>query len=211
MNHLKTYNIFENQNQSKHPGFPTTEEEIHKLCKKYGIGNYTINDDLSLDVDGNVDLNGKKGLMGLPLNFNYVSGDFRCDMNFLITLKGSPKKVDGHFVANTNNLTSLKHVPKYIGKDLYAVKNDIVTFGDVPEYVGGDFYMRLNPIFTLIEPFILFEFLLRKNYLEILYEFNEYLIIKNDEVYLGRLKSFVDEFDLEMPDLEKVKKYYKIV
>jgi hypothetical protein len=30
--------------------------EIHKICKKYGIKNYTINDDLSIDVDGHVDL-----------------------------------------------------------------------------------------------------------------------------------------------------------
>jgi len=33
-----------------------TDKEIHKICKEYGIENYTINNDGSIDVDGYVDL-----------------------------------------------------------------------------------------------------------------------------------------------------------
>ena len=33
-----------------------TNQEIHDICKKYGIQNYTINPDGSIDVNGNVEL-----------------------------------------------------------------------------------------------------------------------------------------------------------
>ena len=42
--------------------------EIHKICQKYGIENYTINPDGNIDVDGNVSLSNKK-LTELP-SFN---------------------------------------------------------------------------------------------------------------------------------------------
>ena len=45
-------------------------QEIHNICKKYNITNYSINSDGSIDVEGNVnlvkknlkELNGKMGL-----------------------------------------------------------------------------------------------------------------------------------------------------
>ena len=42
------------------------EEEIHSLCKKYEIENYTINEDGSIDVDDDVDLE-CRGFTQLPL------------------------------------------------------------------------------------------------------------------------------------------------
>jgi len=62
-----------------------TDKEIHEICKKYGIKNYTINDDGSIDVDGNVNLSYRK-LTKLPLKFNNVSGNFLCYNNQLTTL-----------------------------------------------------------------------------------------------------------------------------
>ena len=55
-------------------------EDIHKICEKYDIKNYTINGDGSIDVDGDVDL-WNKGLDELPLKFNNISGDFICSLN----------------------------------------------------------------------------------------------------------------------------------
>ena len=46
---------------------------ISLICKKYGITNYTINGDGSIDVNGNVNLIGY-GLTELPLRFNRVGG-----------------------------------------------------------------------------------------------------------------------------------------
>ena len=90
MKHIKPYKIFE----SNSPNFPTTREEVIQVCEKYRIENYTINNDLTIDVDGGVYL-GEKDLKHLPLRFNYVSGDFSCYENKLKTLEGSPQTVGG--------------------------------------------------------------------------------------------------------------------
>ena len=99
MKHIKPYKIFE----STSPNFPTTREEVIEVCKKYEIENYTINDDLSIGVDGSVYLE-KKKLEYLPLKFNYVSGNFYCHHNKLKSLEGSPQTVEGDFKCSSNGL-----------------------------------------------------------------------------------------------------------
>ena len=56
---------------------------ISLICEKYGIKNYTINDDGSIDVNGDVYLS-FKDLTELPLTFNKVTGYFNCYNNYLI-------------------------------------------------------------------------------------------------------------------------------
>ena len=80
-------------------------EDIHKICEEYGIENYTINPDGSIDVDGDVNLS-YKALTKLPIKFNHVSGDFYCNHNLLTTLEGSPKSVGGNFYCNGNPIYS---------------------------------------------------------------------------------------------------------
>ena len=76
-------------------------EDIPSICKKYGIENYTINSDGSIDVEGNVDLSYKK-LTKLPLKFKNVSGNFHCYDNQLTSLEGCPKHVGGGFYCHNN-------------------------------------------------------------------------------------------------------------
>jgi hypothetical protein len=61
MKHLKLFEAF---------------EDIDSICKKFGITNYTINPDGTVDVDGDVDLY-NKGLTKLPLKFGKVTGYFQ--------------------------------------------------------------------------------------------------------------------------------------
>jgi len=43
-------------------------------------------------------------------------------------------------------------------------------------------------------------------------DFNDYEIVRNgDTVMLDRLKEFIKGHDLKMPDLEEIKKHYKII
>ncbi len=98
------------------------EEDIHKICKKYRIKNYIINDDGSIDVDGDVDLY-SKGLTELPLKFNYVSGSFDCGYNKLSDLKGSPKIVGLNFNCDGNYLTNLRYSPEKVGGGFYCHRN----------------------------------------------------------------------------------------
>ncbi len=89
------------------------KEQIEEWLKRYKIINYTINDDLSVNVNINAYLSFNK-LKEFPVQFNKVNGNFWCFCNQLTSLKGSPKEVNGDFWCSNNQLTSLKYSPKRI-------------------------------------------------------------------------------------------------
>jgi len=137
MRNIKQYESFSN------------EQEIKGLCSKYGIYNYQIVNDGSIDVDG-VDLQRKLGnLKQLPLTFNEVDGYFTCETNNLTTLEGCPKKVCGDFYCSRNKLTSLEHSPKIIEVNFICWDNNHITSleGLEDTYISGildiDFCSRL--------------------------------------------------------------------
>jgi hypothetical protein len=115
---------------------------ISLICKKYGIENYTINDDGSIDVNGNVDLLWYR-LTELPLNFNRVTGYFNCNCNKLTTLKGSPKWVGGSFSCINNQLTSLEFSPDYVGGWFDCRWNNLTNNYCIAE-IKGNFYTTLK-------------------------------------------------------------------
>jgi len=244
MKHIKPYKIFENAS----PNFPTTRDEVIEVCKKYDIENYTINDDLSIDVAGGVNL-AYKNLEHLPLKFNYVSGNFLCRINKLKSLEGCPRTVNGSFFCNDNELKTLEGSPQTIDGDFHCFNNELKTlegspqtiggnflcfvnklksFEGSPQTVGGSFYcadnelrdleyfpevdgstnMRENPVNLLLYTFI---YLPEANNFLIEY-FNDYEIVRNrDTVMLDRLQTFIRDNNLKMPDLDEIKKHYKII
>ena len=115
---------------------------ISLICEKYGIENYTINSDGSIDVNGNVFLY-KKGLTELPLVFNKVTSIFSCTNNNLTTLKGSPRWIGGHFSCNYNQLTSLEFSPDYVGGYFSCIWNKL-TDNYCESEIGGYFYTTLG-------------------------------------------------------------------
>jgi hypothetical protein len=121
-------------------------DNIHKICKEYGIENYTINSDGSIDVDGDVDL-WSRGLTKLPMKFNNVSGDFNCHYNKLTTLLGSPQSVGGDFWCHGNKFITLDGSPERVGGSFYCNYNNLTTLEGGPQSVGGDFYYNVNPIY----------------------------------------------------------------
>jgi hypothetical protein len=100
-----------------------SHSEIEAICQRYGIQNYTINADGSIDVEGNVNLT-DYNLTQLPLQFRKVTGNFYCHRNQLNSLEESPREVGGDFSCHYNKIWS------FIG----------------PERIGGDFYFYFNPI-----------------------------------------------------------------
>jgi hypothetical protein len=121
---------------------------IDEICKRYDIKNYTINDDGSIDVDGDVWLNSRV-LVELPLTFNRVSGYFNCGENELTTLKGSPRWVRGYFRCGGNDLTSLDFSPEYVGDDFNCSHNGLTTLKGSPKHVGGHFFCGDNLLTSL--------------------------------------------------------------
>jgi len=202
MKHIKPYKIFE----SNSPNFPTTREEVIQVCKRYDIKNYTINDDLSIDVDGNVNLT-SNGLEYLPLKFNYVGGGFSCSNNRLKTLEGGPQTVNGNFYCNNNKLESLEGSPQTVGGYFYCTDNKLKDLEYFPE-VNGNVYMRGNLVNLLIYTFI--DNKETDNFL--IEDFVDYEIVRNgDTVMLDRLETFIRDNNLKMPDLEEIRKHYKII
>ena len=115
---------------------------ISLICEKYGIENYTINPDGSIDVNGDVDLY-NCNITELPLTFNKVGGSFDCSNNKLTSLKGSPKRVDRYFDCSNNKLTSLEFSPDYIGGGFNCEYNDLSdNYCDTD--IGKDFYTTLK-------------------------------------------------------------------
>jgi hypothetical protein len=136
MKYLKKYGLFE------------SNTDIDSICQKYGIQNYTINSDRTVDVDGDVDLS-ERNLSKLTLKFGRVTGDFECPHNQLTTLEGCPKVVGGGFYCFNNKLTTLEGCPKEVGGGFYCHGNKLTTLEDCPKEVGSNFYCHTNQLTTL--------------------------------------------------------------
>lgn len=119
-----------------------TKEEIKDWLDYYYIRNYTINKDLTVDINGNVDLSIKEviedGVDGcialeklekIPVQFNKINGWFDCSDNNLISLKGCPKIVDGNFYCHHNKLKTLEFSPKIVLGDFNFNDNN-----ELPEF-----------------------------------------------------------------------------
>jgi hypothetical protein len=135
---MKYIKLFENFNQS----------EIDDICEKYGIENYTINPDGSIDVDGDVGICNEE-LTKLPLKFNRVSGEFDCSRNGLTTLEGCPNYVGEDFLCNNNQLTNLIGCPNYVGEDFNCYINNLTSLEGNVNYIGGNFNCGWNNLTIL--------------------------------------------------------------
>ena len=140
MKHLKTYeglfDLFSKKKNQK------------DICKKWGITNYTPNNDGSIDVDGNVNLE-TRGLKELPLKFGKVTGYFYCHSNQLTTLEGGPSEVGGYFDCGNNQLTTLEGAPREVGGDFNCYNNQLTTLEGAPREVVGSFNCSYNQLTTL--------------------------------------------------------------
>ena len=113
-----------------------TEQEIHNICEKYEIKNYSINPDGSIDVEDSVYLF-NMNLDKLPLKFNKVGGYFGCSNNNLTTLEGCPKEVGDTFYCSSNKLTSLKGGPEKVYDMFYCGGNPLESL----DGYNGDYDM----------------------------------------------------------------------
>ena len=119
--------------------------QIIKWLNTYGVINYVINNDLTINVNGNVDLS-DKNLTIFPyfIKFNYVSGYFDCSNNHLTSLVGCPSSVGNDFYCYNNQLTSLVGCPSSVGGDFYCYNNQLTSLVGCPSSVGDDFYCYNN-------------------------------------------------------------------
>jgi hypothetical protein len=115
INNMKYLKLFENFDQTK----------IDAICKKYGIWNYTINTDGSIDVNTDVLLY-RRNLTKLPLKFNRVSGSFHCQDNLLTNLDGYPKEIGGFSFYDHNPITQI--IDLFVNADTYIEYQETYNF-----------------------------------------------------------------------------------
>lgn len=119
--------------------------DIKHWLDEMKIENYVINDDLTVDVKGKVEI-GNRSIIEIPIQFGIVQGYFSCYQNNLTSLRGSPIKVIEFFNCSENNLTSLKYCPEEVGHNFYFNGNKIQSLKDGPMLIGGIFSGAYNPI-----------------------------------------------------------------
>lgn len=211
---------------------------IKHTCHSFDIKKYTINEDGSIDVDGDVELC-DKGLDEIPLDFNRVSGYFDCAGNKLTDLTGSPKSVGGvfdcaenelkslkygpisvggDFYCEDNNLLGLTYLPKSLGGNIYANHNNLKNFIGIPEYFNNFLYIENNPVYSICKLFSDDSTnILGRNASSKITLFNEYDIIRGNQIILDRLNAFLGDIgkaEIDINDKDKTKellKYYKII
>lgn len=127
---------------------PFKKKEIKSWLDSLDIKNYVINDDLTIDINGDINLRRKLHTKKIPYKFRNVSGEFNCEHNNLKLLTNCPDFVGGDFVCCNNELVSLSEGPKEVLGNYYAYKNQLVTLKGIPKSLYS-FYCSDNSITSL--------------------------------------------------------------
>lgn len=123
--------------------------KINSICKKLNIKNYTVNDDFSVSVDGDVNMK-DSSFSKIPIKFREISGNFYCSRSRLTTLEGLPEVIGGSlYLPLCYYLQSLEFCPKKIGGDFYCSSNNLTSLEGCPEIINGDFDCSVNKLQSL--------------------------------------------------------------
>ena len=124
------------------------KQEIIDWLDKMGIENYSLMDDLTVNVEGHVYLS-YRNLEVIPVQFGIVKGGFRCSSNNLKSLEGCPRTVGGSFYCYGNKLESLEGSPKTVGGGFWCSWNKLKSLEGSPKTVGGVFDCFRNKLESL--------------------------------------------------------------
>ena len=126
-------------------------DNIEEICQKYRIKDYTINQDETVDVDNDVDLESRQ-LYKLPLKFGKVSGYFVCANNLLSSLDGSPREIGSTGFSCSNNVIKTLVGGPLIVKQIYnCIGNKLTDVVGFPEhYTDNNVYATGNPVSEIL-------------------------------------------------------------
>lgn len=142
MKHLK---LFENFKEL----YKENYSKIKELCGEYGIKDYIINNDLTIDVDGDVDLR-NLNITEIPLNFNKVKGKFCIPNTKIKSLKGCPKYIGGHFeLYFCQDLKNFEYGPTYVGGDIDAFSTGIESLKGLPDVINRNLDLSSSRLTSL--------------------------------------------------------------
>jgi hypothetical protein len=129
--------------------------EIESMLKEYFRfdSSFNIHDDGEVDMLGDCRL--KKPATHFPFNFGTIFGSFITITNGgLVSLVGSPKRVDKNFYCFRNKITTLIGGPITVGGNYNVSRNPVNSLDGIPESIQGDLvidYYRDLPIIRLLK------------------------------------------------------------
>jgi hypothetical protein len=118
---------------------------IKKWLEEKRVSGYNINDDLTINVNGDVNLFNRH-LSNFPdyIQFNEVGGDFNIAINDFTSLRGCPLYVGEDFVCSMNKLNSLEYSPIIVEKRYFCARNSLTSLDGSPKSVGSTFNCSRN-------------------------------------------------------------------
>ena len=182
---------------------------ISNICNRYGIKNFTINDDGSIDVEGNVHLEYKLNEGKFLIKFNRVNGAFHCYGNKLTTLENSPNYILKNFVCNRNKLTTLLGGPSHVNGDYFCHENYLKDMYGFPEDFRNYLDIGIaNPVYEIL----LLSTLYPNLDLDILIKFiqwlNIYTVIRNgNTIVQDRLEEALSVVGKTLPENTNFRNY----
>lgn len=123
-----------------------TKEEIVSWLDMTKIRNYNINNNLTVDVDGDVNLS-LRSFVFLPIQFGNVEGFFTCSQNLrLKSLLGCPRVVGGYFECSDTGIETFEGAPELVRGAVFAhACKNLVSLEGAPMYIKGDFNIKNCP------------------------------------------------------------------
>ncbi len=143
MKHIKLFENFNKEEDLQNKFYFYRKYPGQAPLHKYGIKNYTINLDSTIDVDGDVRLQ-CEDFNKIPFKFGKVTGNFYCDDNNLESLDGCPYYVGGGFSCANNKLINLKDSPSEVGGMFNCQYNNLISLEGMTLEIGGFFNCRNN-------------------------------------------------------------------
>lgn len=165
MENIKTFEGFWDFLKDKNPIKKTLhyqelyvlKQKVKTQCKNLGIENYTINNDGTVDVSGNLNISlsqdkVKKGEKhNILINFNKINGNVQISLIWRKAGRAGQgqlpftfNEVTGSFFINNSKLENLIGCPKRVGGDFSCKNNILHTLEGAPETVGGYFSAHNN-------------------------------------------------------------------
>ena len=110
-----------------------TKQEIHNMCRDHGITNYTINDDMSVNVYQAVTLKDYPEENYIPVNFNKVEYGFECSFCDIESLKGAPNYIGENFECEGNHIKTFEYFPSVIKESILLSGNEVAELWNLFE------------------------------------------------------------------------------
>lgn len=120
------------------------QKKIDKWLIDQEISNYTINDDNTVSVDGDLELIGLR-YKQLPVTFKEVTGDIKITGGMLANLQGLPKEINGHLsIASADNITLIGAPRRVGGLDIHGTILTTFTSSPIREITGDVTLTAMN-------------------------------------------------------------------